>query len=563
MDVIIKEGPIFMQSVKFGKKIWRMTWLIVFEPSPIGIGRMELYDMRDGRGLLDSITSRPAGLNKMDKRVIRLSDCLSITPAPGESCPTDSSAFFLNTITCTHTIAAPTREDWMSVLCQLAFQASGGEDTKKLQTDKFSHLADNELYSTWGVGQFQVNAQSTDASKRCKISGPYLFSVEKDSIALLDLKTGKNIHHWPYRLLRKFGQVKGGIMFEAGRRCHTGEGHFIFLSNQGSQIHRAIEEAIMHQSVQDMLAEATSQPQEFASQPLSSDSLTQRRSKVKNPPPIKMTQDQPRLPVQRKHGQQKQNAIEEVLVHHSAPDLLPPSTHLKKEEPPTPKPRTQDRPKDRPKVNNPPPVSLTHRQPKKNREAARSSPSPPVPTPTTRVIVPRKNITLPDLPSISIRPSIPDDVLYASLTLEPKPRSRMNLPRVPTPPSLVHINDYTDVSMDQEKNSLQEPSENEEEDNPYINWTASTTAEQDQSTAEVVYSTINIAAKRVNNKSEEAGDQEQPNIDQQVPTDIPADFKQTLSNILFKDLSKISPSLPRCQGGSSDHLERTDRRTDD
>lgn len=355
---------------------------------------------------------------------------------------------------------------------------------------------------------------------------------------------------------------QGGIMFEAGRRCHTGEGHFIFLSNQGSQIHRAIEEAVMHQSVQDMLAEATSQPQEFASQPLSSESQTKNRSKVKNPLPIKMTQDRPRLPVQRKQGQPIHKAIEEVLVHLSASDLLAPSTPLQKEEPQTSKPRTQDRPKDRPKVNNPPPVSLTHRQPT-NREAARSSPSPPVPTPSTRVIVSRKNITLPDLPSIRIRPSIPDDVLYASLTLEPKPRPRLNLPRVPTPPSLVHINDYKDVSMDQEKNSLQEPSENEEEDNPYINWTAKNTAEQDKSTAEVVYSTINIAAKRGNNQSEEGGDQEQPNIDQQISTEIPADFKQTLSNILFKDLSKISPSLPRSQGGSSDHLERTDRQTED
>ncbi|XP_057206098.1 docking protein 2 [Triplophysa rosa] len=550
MDVIIKEGPLFLQAVKFGKKIWRMTWLIVFEPSPTGIGRMELYDMRDGRGLLGSGTARPAGLKKMDKRVIRLSDCLSITPAPGESCPTDCSAFFLNTITCTYTIATPTREDWMSVLCQLAFQkASGDEVAGKLQRDKFTHLADNELYSTWGVGQFQVTVQSTHASQRCRMSGPYLFSVEKDSIALLYLKTGQTMYHWPYRLLRRFGQVKGGIMFEAGRRCHTGEGHFIFLSNQGSQIHRAIEEAIMHQNVQDMLAEATSQPQEFASQPLSSDSQTQNRSKVKKPPPIKMTQDRPRLAVQRKHSQQIHKAIEEVLAHHSAPDLPAPSTPLQKDsQPPTPKPKTQDRPKDRPKVNNPPPVSLTHRQPT-NREATHSSPSPPVPTPPPRVIVPRQNISLPGHPSIRSPPSIPDDVLYASLLLEPKPRSRMNLPRAPTPPSL--------------KNSLQEPSENEEEDNPYINWMAKTTAELEKNTAEVVYSTLNFAAKSETNQSEEGGDQEQPNIDQQISTEIPADFKQTLSNILFKDLSKISPSsLPRSHGGSSDHLERTDK-TDD
>lgn len=82
---------------------------------------MELYDMRDG-GLKGFSISRPAGLRKTDKRVIRLTDCLSITPAPGESCPADCSAFFLNTTSCTYTIAAPTKEDWVSVLCQGAFQ---------------------------------------------------------------------------------------------------------------------------------------------------------------------------------------------------------------------------------------------------------------------------------------------------------------------------------------------------------------------------------------------------------------------------------------------------------
>uniref|UniRef100_A0A672PCJ9 PH domain-containing protein n=1 Tax=Sinocyclocheilus grahami TaxID=75366 RepID=A0A672PCJ9_SINGR len=83
-----------------------------------GIGRMELYDM-------------PSGLRKTDKRVIRLTDCLSITPAPGESCPTDCSAFFLNTTSCTYTIAAPTQEDWMTVLCQLAFQPDKNKNVKK------------------------------------------------------------------------------------------------------------------------------------------------------------------------------------------------------------------------------------------------------------------------------------------------------------------------------------------------------------------------------------------------------------------------------------------------
>lgn len=342
-------------------------------------------------------------------------------------------------------------------------------------------------------------------------------------------------------------------MFEAGRRCHTGEGHFIFVSNQGLQIHRAIEEAVMHQKVQDLLAEATSQTQEFASQPPCPDGKAQDRARAKKPPPIKMTQDRSRPAEQRKHGQQIHKAIEEVLMHHSAPDLLAPSTPLQKDSqppPPSPRPKTLDRPKDGPKVNNPPLDQRRHRQPT-NMEPARFSPPPPVPPPP-RVTAPRRNISLPDLPSIESPPSSPDDVLYASL----------NLPRVPTP-NLAHIKDDADASMNQEKNSL--PSDREDEDNPYINWTAKTTAEHDESAADVVYSTLNFAAKSQNDQSEEVGDQEQPNIERHgfISTEIPADFKQTLSNILFKDLSKISPCLPRSHRGSSDHLERTERQTDD
>ncbi|TSK87394.1 Docking protein 1 [Bagarius yarrelli] len=95
--------------------------------------------------------------------------------------------------------------------------------------------------------------------------GSYLLSPEKESLCLLDIKTGQVVFLWPYRFLRRFGQVKEGVTIEAGRRCQTGEGVFTFLSKQGQQIYRAIEEAIMHQRVQDLLSEATA---------LSQDSMT-------------------------------------------------------------------------------------------------------------------------------------------------------------------------------------------------------------------------------------------------------------------------------------------------
>lgn len=86
--------------------------------------------MRDRGGLMGSAAARPSGLRKTDKRVIRLTDCLSITPAPGESCPTGCSAFFLNTISSTYTIAAPSQEDWINVLCQVAFQVRSSQTSQ-------------------------------------------------------------------------------------------------------------------------------------------------------------------------------------------------------------------------------------------------------------------------------------------------------------------------------------------------------------------------------------------------------------------------------------------------
>ncbi|XP_067237969.1 docking protein 3 [Chanodichthys erythropterus] len=612
MDVISKEGPLFLQGVKFGKKIWRKSWLVLFEPSPAGVGRMELYDMRDG-GLKGFSISRPAGLRKTDKRVIRLTDCLSITPAPGESCPTDCSAFFLNTTSCTYTIAAPTREDWISVLCQRAFQTQGAEDTRKVQKDKYLPPADNQLYSTWGAGQFQVTVQNTDASQRCRMSGSYLLSSEKEAICLLDLKTGQAIYHWPYRLLRRFGQVKGGIMIEAGRRCHTGEGQFIFLSKQGGQIHRAIEEAIMHQSVQELLAQATALPQQFAPQPPSPNSKPKDRPKAKMPPPISMNQDRPHPALQCKYGQQKHKANEEA--HQSRQELLSPSTPLPQaiSNPPiSPKPKiyvkkhfSRNKNQDRPC----PPTMQKFGQPlhkliegalkqqNVHEQLASSNPSqqappPPPPLPKTKPwdrpnvkmhppanlnqekpcpALPRRNISLPDPPSCVKSPvSSPDEVLYSMIFPQPKPRAKMNLPGVATPPSLprhfgFNNNPDTDVIMGKEKEwkTSQKPSKSSDLEAPYTNWTATTTAKSDEANIEDLYSKVNFATKRKNRQTEDNGGQEQPNADQQSPvttsSEFPVDFKQTLSTILFKDLSKLPPPFPsRSHGGSYDQLDSID-----
>uniref|UniRef100_A0A671VFU0 Docking protein 3-like n=1 Tax=Sparus aurata TaxID=8175 RepID=A0A671VFU0_SPAAU len=202
-------------------------WAVLFKPSSTGVGRLELC------------TKTP------ERKVVRLRDCLSADPAPKESCPPGCTAFYLNTIQCNYTLASTASQDWLKALCVLAFQDPGESDKGGFEGGNGLTMEDNELYSSWKTGnpppnQYQVTIQSTEASRRCQLSGQYLVWPEKQALTLLAINTGHTIYRWPYILLRKFGQVEGGFSIEAGRRCDSGEGVFIFLSRHGQQIFQTI-----------------------------------------------------------------------------------------------------------------------------------------------------------------------------------------------------------------------------------------------------------------------------------------------------------------------------------
>lgn len=188
-------------------------------------------------------------LKSQDRKVVRLSDCVSVTFAPKESCPGDCEAFYLNTISATYTLASPTTQDWISALCLLAFQKDS-EDADKGAFDRGKCLImeDNDLYSSWErVSTLppkvqQVTVRTTEASQRCKLAGDYLVSPESDALLLLDSTTSNIIYRWPYKMLRKYGQVEGGFSIEAGRRCESGAGKFVFLSKQAQHIFQIISQ---------------------------------------------------------------------------------------------------------------------------------------------------------------------------------------------------------------------------------------------------------------------------------------------------------------------------------
>ncbi|KAF7666646.1 hypothetical protein LDENG_00099830 [Lucifuga dentata] len=241
MDEIFMEGMVYLQGIKFGKKTWKKIWMVLFKPSPSGIGRLELYTVNDSNS--SPHQRNFAWQKKAPKKVVRLCDCLSITPATEESCPPGCTALHLSTVMSMYTLASTTCHNWLIALCHLAFQKHPGElDKGVFERGNGLTMEDNDLYSSWTTepDQYHVTIQSTEASRRCQLFGEYLFSPDSKAALLLDTHTGDIILRWPYRLLRKFGQVEGGFSIEAGHRCDSGEGVFIFLSKQALQIFQAV-----------------------------------------------------------------------------------------------------------------------------------------------------------------------------------------------------------------------------------------------------------------------------------------------------------------------------------
>lgn len=255
MDGAVMEGPLFLQSQRFGTKRWRKTWAVLYPASPHGVARLEFFDHKGsssggGRG----------GSRRLDCKVIRLAECVSVVPVAVESPPEPGAAAFrLDTAQRSHLLAAdaPSSAAWVQTLCRNAFPKGSWALAPAENPPKLSALEmlENSLYSpTWEGSQFWVTVQRTEAAERCGLHGSYVLRVEAERLTLLTVGAQSQILEpllfWPYTLLRRYGRDKVMFSFEAGRRCPSGPGTFTFQTAQGNDIFQAVETAIHRQKVQ-------------------------------------------------------------------------------------------------------------------------------------------------------------------------------------------------------------------------------------------------------------------------------------------------------------------------
>lgn len=111
--------PLSPQRHALSSQRWRKTWAVLYPASPHGVARLEFFDHKGsssggGRG----------GSRRLDCKVIRLAECVSVVPVAVESPPEPGAAAFrLDTAQRSHLLAAdaPSSAAWVQTLCRNAF----------------------------------------------------------------------------------------------------------------------------------------------------------------------------------------------------------------------------------------------------------------------------------------------------------------------------------------------------------------------------------------------------------------------------------------------------------
>ncbi|XP_027001598.2 docking protein 1 [Tachysurus fulvidraco] len=240
MDTHVKRGEVHLQHQKYSEK-WKRYWLNLYPNSRNGVARLELTETGPERS--------PVIVRKQpDRKIIRLADCISVVRLPphAEALPGDNMAAFCVDTDEKRLVFAVEKEgcgEWMEKICEIAFQKNSNNMPQPML-----QMEENEIYaSREEVFDFPVTVQPSEASVRCSLLGAYWLQVGEDMLILKDTDSKQRVMAWPYKLLRRYGRDKITFSIEAGRRCDSGPGAFIFDTKQGEEILSFMDLAIQQQ----------------------------------------------------------------------------------------------------------------------------------------------------------------------------------------------------------------------------------------------------------------------------------------------------------------------------
>lgn len=199
-------------SGKVLKKSWQKKYCILYNKSSTGVARIEIFDSNNSQS---------------HAKIITLEDVIKITK---------KSANIINVVTKNSTFEFETQSEefnqWFESLKLVAFSSETNDDTSVEQ--------ENDLYCSSDEGVFVVKLHPTEASERCKLlTQNYILVVANSSLQLKD-EARRLLVTWPFSFIRKYGYKQGKFIFEAGRKCTTGEGVFHFEHTNYNEIYKCL-----------------------------------------------------------------------------------------------------------------------------------------------------------------------------------------------------------------------------------------------------------------------------------------------------------------------------------
>ncbi|KAG9275641.1 docking protein 2-like [Astyanax mexicanus] len=240
MDTFMKRGEVYLQHHKHSEK-WKRYWLNLYPGSRNGVARLELTETSSDRS--------PAMVRRQpDRKVIRLSECISVVRLPphAEAHPGDNMAAFCVQTDDKRMVFAVEKEgcgEWVEKICDIAFQKGSSSIPRQVP-----QMEENQIYaSREEVFDFWVTLQQSEAAVRCGLQGAYWLQTGEESLIIQDTESRQRVIEWQYKLLRRYGGDKTVFSIEAGRRCESGPGTFVFETKQSEEILRRVEQAIQQQ----------------------------------------------------------------------------------------------------------------------------------------------------------------------------------------------------------------------------------------------------------------------------------------------------------------------------
>ncbi|CAN7990793.1 unnamed protein product, partial [Ixodes hexagonus] len=213
------------------QKSWSQKYCALYDSSKFGVKRLEIYDSEEN-------FSRHA-----QHKIITLEQCVKVVPALQKHQP---NVFEVQTQTQDQQFSAESfgeMTEWIEAVQTVSFGQLHSVDVAGKSPDPV--VEENTLYNSVDVPHvYTVSAVETEAAVRCRLEGHFYLLVGPRGLSLASRghqgAVGKVLFWWPFCNIRRYGIVEGAFSFEAGRKCASGEGLFLWKTPEAADIHRAM-----------------------------------------------------------------------------------------------------------------------------------------------------------------------------------------------------------------------------------------------------------------------------------------------------------------------------------